>query len=128
MALVRPAAVMLLRYGCIAATLTPVGAKICAPHCSARIADTYPKSNAYRFVQIGQNTPMPLTMTFTLAMASVPPAAVNPAPPVGPPITDCTPNVEFAGLGAVTIDTSAVPATRSEERRVGKECRSRWSP
>src|SRR5947209_15701892 len=23
---------------------------------------------------------------------------------------------------------AAVPATRSEERRVGKECRSRWSP
>ena len=22
----------------------------------------------------------------------------------------------------------ALPATRSEERRVGKECRSRWSP
>ena len=29
-------------------------------------------------------------------------------------------------LGA--LDTVAVPLARSEERRVGKECRSRWSP
>ena len=26
------------------------------------------------------------------------------------------------------LDVSAPPLTRSEERRVGKECRSRWSP
>ena len=29
---------------------------------------------------------------------------------------------------AVTITTTALIAARSEERRVGKECRSRWSP
>ena len=28
-----------------------------------------------------------------------------------------------AGMGSITI-----PDMRSEERRVGKECRSRWSP
>ena len=27
-----------------------------------------------------------------------------------------------------THETGAIEATRSEERRVGKECRSRWSP
>src|SRR5256886_7605473 len=30
--------------------------------------------------------------------------------------------------GRQPIDTRAVPDSRSEERRVGKECRSRWSP
>src|SRR3989441_11711157 len=36
-----------------------------------------------------------------------------------------------SGLTAVTtgsINLAAGPAARSEERRVGKECRSRWSP
>src|SRR5258707_15314734 len=36
-------------------------------------------------------------------------------------------------IGAVIVDTNATPTVpaltlRSEERRVGKECRSRWSP
>src|ERR1019366_10582575 len=31
-------------------------------------------------------------------------------------------------LGGGTITFSNVSGTRSEERRVGKECRSRWSP
>ena len=26
------------------------------------------------------------------------------------------------------LETEAIPLPRSEERRVGKECRSRWSP
>src|SRR2546430_12290505 len=33
----------------------------------------------------------------------------------------------FARLGGEHYDAEAA-ATRSEERRVGKECRSRWSP
>ena len=32
------------------------------------------------------------------------------------------------GLDAMGGSSSAVAVTRSEERRVGKECRSRWSP
>src|SRR5690349_10416938 len=39
--------------------------------------------------------------------------------------------VARAGWGAAEVDPSvpgAPPAERSEERRVGKECRSRWSP
>ena len=30
--------------------------------------------------------------------------------------------------GAVNSSNTTAPKTRSEERRVGKECRSRWSP
>ena len=30
--------------------------------------------------------------------------------------------------GGIVTDASGRPMTRSEERRVGKECRSRWSP
>src|SRR2546430_11937609 len=33
-----------------------------------------------------------------------------------------------AGLRVTAVPTSEATATRSEERRVGKECRSRWSP
>ena len=37
---------------------------------------------------------------------------------------------KFNALGRVTLLTAATGAqtARSEERRVGKECRSRWSP
>src|SRR3712207_9116525 len=41
------------------------------------------------------------------------------------------PNVKFAGVDlAVATDAGGkpIPPPRSEERRVGKECRSRWSP
>ena len=31
-------------------------------------------------------------------------------------------------VAALTLDADGVPKGRSEERRVGKECRSRWSP
>ena len=32
------------------------------------------------------------------------------------------------GLGPAATIAILLPLTRSEERRVGKECRSRWSP
>ena len=35
---------------------------------------------------------------------------------------------EFARAGADVAGCSRKAANRSEERRVGKECRSRWSP
>src|SRR2546422_7233593 len=38
--------------------------------------------------------------------------------------TPITPNV----ITAASLVVGLVGATRSEERRVGKECRSRWSP
>ena len=40
-------------------------------------------------------------------------------------------NAGFAGKGVDEVDALAralAPSSRSEERRVGKECRSRWSP
>ena len=36
--------------------------------------------------------------------------------------------VPFESVRMVTADTALTPFDRSEERRVGKECRSRWSP
>ena len=33
-----------------------------------------------------------------------------------------------AGTSAVGMPAAGISAARSEERRVGKECRSRWSP
>src|ERR1039457_1964135 len=33
-----------------------------------------------------------------------------------------------AGRSGFTVTRTKFPANRSEERRVGKECRSRWSP
>ena len=39
------------------------------------------------------------------------------------------PPLDSGGLGADTLFNSfGSPSWRSEERRVGKECRSRWSP
>src|SRR5207302_6667278 len=52
---------------------------------------------------------------------------------VDPPTTGLTPTVRQAIVDlapATLVYVSCNPATlaRSEERRVGKECRSRWSP
>ena len=38
------------------------------------------------------------------------------------------PNIESAAGSETVTETLAVQRFRSEERRVGKECRSRWSP
>src|SRR5256885_10455352 len=35
--------------------------------------------------------------------------------------------VRIHGIGAIRMDLEICSSTRSEERRVGKECRSRWS-
>ena len=37
-------------------------------------------------------------------------------------------NIEDILEEAIRLDASDVHLIRSEERRVGKECRSRWSP
>ena len=34
----------------------------------------------------------------------------------------------FTLLGSTLLNLLHLPSSRSEERRVGKECRSRWSP
>ena len=38
------------------------------------------------------------------------------------------PRKELLGFEGVEVDQNLIKAMRSEERRVGKECRSRWSP
>ena len=54
---------------------------------------------------------------------------VRPVKPIGTPQTIATPlglpPVPVPADNPVTVETIAL---RSEERRVGKECRSRWSP
>ena len=40
----------------------------------------------------------------------------------------CLSNADFTEVSAVVIDIEDYRKGRSEERRVGKECRSRWSP
>ena len=42
-------------------------------------------------------------------------------------IRSFSPNREKCGKG-ITLNADEAAALRSEERRVGKECRSRWSP
>ena len=37
-------------------------------------------------------------------------------------------NLSADGLGAITAEADPIFAARSEERRVGEECRARWSP
>ena len=44
---------------------------------------------------------------------------------LAPEVRPIAPDLRMAGT-AVTV--SVPPGDRSEERRVGKECRSRWSP
>ena len=39
-----------------------------------------------------------------------------------------TPHIKSSGESDITHITSKTVGGRSEERRVGKECRSRWSP
>src|SRR2546421_6444042 len=51
---------------------------------------------------------------------------------VRPPLGPCSAQSWFTeyphGEGIYMIDSKTRPENRSEERRVGKECRSRWSP
>src|SRR3989441_5161563 len=58
--------------------------------------------------------------------APKPTPATTPAAPATTPST--TPATAPSTSQPNTQPASQPPATRSEERRVGKECRSRWSP
>src|ERR1035437_1239884 len=49
-----------------------------------------------------------------------------PAPVIVERLTRVRVYVKAREVTARDIDANAVPALRSEERRVGKECRSRW--
>ena len=60
-----------------------------------------------------------------MAFVAAPPPPPPPPPPENPP----PPNPEPLEVrGAELIALPARLERRSEERRVGKECRSRWSP
>src|SRR2546425_13297660 len=75
----------------------------------------------------------------TFHVIVVEPFTVNVSPPFGA-ITRAAPVIvrliELEVMTGVSLSTTrtlavveaAVAGTRSEERRVGKECRSRWSP
>ena len=45
-----------------------------------------------------------------------------------PRILESIQRLPLPDLEAIADDMNAESTTRSEERRVGKECRSRWSP
>src|SRR2546425_13141746 len=62
-------------------------------------------------------------------MSHVSPTPATPAPSPSPtsPIESPRPPTP-AVVAPMSKSVAKAPATRSEERRVGKECRSRWSP
>src|SRR5690349_24367011 len=51
----------------------------------------------------------------------------KPAPPVAPG-APLAPRLQNLGVHTFPVSTQDARAQRSEERRVGKECRSRWAP
>src|SRR3712207_8158016 len=60
--------------------------------------------------------------TCALPISSPSPAGSHDGPPQRPPMR------RNRVMTLVTLHRQAPVAPRSEERRVGKECRSRWSP
>ena len=63
--------------------------------------------------------------------ANIPPQGYPQAAPSAPPVGyggTVPPAVEPQQTPAASIPPQGYPQARSEERRVGKECRSRWSP
>src|SRR2546425_10749724 len=68
--------------------------------------------------------PEPPPLRKRIAVAARPSSALEPLPPV---TRMSGTNLARPSDSAAMTLTSAV-ALRSEERRVGKECRSRWSP
>src|SRR5207253_6520012 len=62
-----------------------------------------------------QTCALPISITSTPAAAQLPPAPTSSFPMITEP----------PGNSAASLPPAS---TRSEERRVGKECRSRWSP
>ena len=65
----------------------------------------------------------------TTPLAALPAAAAHPSPPQrgeGALSETWSAPEDMPSRGEVVM--AEIPLTRSEERRVGKECRSRWSP
>src|SRR2546425_4224773 len=57
---------------------------------------------------------------------SSPPEALTPPPIAGSPL--CPVRPDHPNTARTSRPRTDLRAARSEERRVGKECRSRWSP
>src|SRR2546429_9292177 len=74
--------------------------------------------------------PGPQTLGFFLAPALAPAAPARAAGAIDAPLRACdNPRPPAAGDRVVSQgELDARVVSRSEERRVGKECRSRWSP
>src|SRR5215510_654938 len=63
-----------------------------------------------------------------VAQGDLPPGYTDtPSGPLGPADRDLIVRVRLAGLWEMPAGDMAREKGRSEERRVGKECRSRWS-
>src|SRR5262245_65760181 len=63
-----------------------------------------------------------------IAPTSTPPQPVGAAVASAPPGVPTPPSTVISVDGRVTLVRDDALLVRSEERRVGKECRSRWSP
>src|SRR2546422_11693821 len=92
----------------------------------------HPTVNAQRWVSIdvtvivdplAVRAPPAFTTNVTALIARFEPLVFSVVVPAPPAIVSVPPTSKlFAAIVNVTVDA------RSEERRVGKECRSRWSP
>src|SRR3712207_3681894 len=65
---------------------------------------------------------------FTAAVFDLPVALPDPAPDLPAYVPTGVVPDQHQNLLAELFELLAAPLKRSEERRVGKECRSRWSP
>src|SRR2546422_11685629 len=61
-------------------------------------------------------------------LAAVPPSTLSDTLPVTVPAVEVTLTVTLPLALYVIVGALIAAVVRSEERRVGKECRSRWSP
>ena len=83
-----------------------------------QVTITPPKTN---------HTTAPMTISTEIDTTSATlPAYTKPS--TRPPLPTTRPPMPSPVVYTAPPTTSARPTTRSEERRVGKECRSRWSP
>src|SRR2546430_1390451 len=96
---------------------------------AGNIAATAPTSGTYTVI-VGSNSGatgfFDGTGSYLLTLAKGPGAVEVSTGDEGGPITNGATNSGTIYLG--DLDTWTFTATQSEERRVGKECRSRWSP
>src|SRR2546425_4480552 len=109
--------------------LTGVGLDTITGHC-AEVAGTATLDANYRVIVTSTGTIGNTTRTITVVVAKTGVPATNAAlafPGIQADVNLIGPSVVIDGRDTKMADNPGAP-TRSEERRVGKECRSRWSP